>query len=138
MTAIQADSHRFVAKVIDFLDDWFGPRLRLNEPMEYEADPGELGRIAREFGATPGDLMILLRHRPAVGGELPKMLDALGIDMAVMQRVEPALMRDMKRACAVCMHKEQCRRELDASTAQSNYVEYCGNADAVDMLRLKS
>ena len=47
-------------------------------------------------------------------------------------------MRDMERVCSFCTHKRQCRQELAAGTAATNYVEYCENADTIDMLMLTS
>jgi len=44
----------------------------------------------------------------------------------------------MERICSFCTRKRQCHRELAAGTAATNYVEFCENADKIDMLRLKS
>jgi uncharacterized protein DUF6455 len=87
---------------------------------------------------TPADLHMLVRQGALSADELPKMLEVLGIDEAAISRAQPALLRDMERVCSFCKHKRQCNQELAAGTAPSNYVEYCGNADAIDELRLKS
>src|SRR5438477_1552448 len=127
MTMAQTESYPFVTKVIDLFGDWLKQRRQLNELMEFEADPGELGRVAREFGLTPADLDILVRQGPHSADELPKMLEALGIDEAAIRRAEPALLHDMERICSFCKHKRQCHHELAAGTAPANYEEYCGN-----------
>ncbi len=53
MTTAQTASYPFVTKVIDLFGDWLRQRRQLNELIKFEADPGELERIAREFGVTP-------------------------------------------------------------------------------------
>jgi transcriptional regulator with XRE-family HTH domain len=138
MTTAQGEPYPFVTKVIDLFGDWLKQRRQLRELMQFDADPGELERIAHEFGVTPADLHMLVRQGALSADELPKMLEVLGIDEAAISRARPALLRDMERVCSFCTHKRQCSRELAAGTAPSNYVEYCGNADAIDELRLKS
>jgi transcriptional regulator with XRE-family HTH domain len=138
MTTDRSEPYPFVSKVIDLFGDWLKQRRQLSELAEYEAYPGELDRIAREFGMTPADLDRLVRQGSHSADELPKMLEALGIDEAAIRRAEPALLRDMERVCSFCQHKRQCHHELAVGTAAANYEEYCGNADAIDTLRFKS
>jgi len=138
MTTIQREAYPFVTKVIDLFGDWLKRRREFNELMEYAADPDELGRIARELNVTSADLESLLQQESRSTNELPYMLTALDIDEATLWRAEPALLRDMERVCSFCTHKRQCHQELAAGTAATNYVEYCGNADTMDMLRFKS
>ena len=138
MTMARTESNPLVTKLINLFGDWLKQRRQLNELVGFEADPGELERIAREFGVTPVDLEMLVRQGPRGADELPKMLEALGIDEAAIQRAEPALLRDMERVCSFCKYKRQCHRELAAGTAPANYEEYCANADAIDTLRFKS
>jgi hypothetical protein len=136
MTTTQRDP--FIAKVIDLFGDWLKQRRELNELMEFAADPGELERVARELNVTPADLERLVRQGSHGGNELPYTLTALGIDEAALRRAEPTLLRDMERVCSFCTHKRQCHQELAAGTTATNYVEYCENADTIDMLRFKS
>jgi transcriptional regulator with XRE-family HTH domain len=138
MTTTHSESYPFVTKMINLFGDWLKQRRQLRELMQFEADPGELERIAHEFGVTPADLHMLVRRGSHGVEELPKILEALGIDEAAISRAQPALLRDMERVCAFCNHKRRCNQELAAGTASSNYVEYCGNADAIDVLRFKS
>jgi hypothetical protein len=136
MTTTQRDP--FIAKVFDLFGDWLKQRRELNDLMEFAADPGELERVARELNVTPADLERLVRQVSRGANELPYTLTALGIDEAALRRAEPALLRDMERICSFCTHKRQCHQELTAGTAATNYVEYCENADTIDMLRFKS
>ena len=138
MTTTQHESYPFVTKVIDLFGDWLKQRRELNELMEFAADPGELERVARELNVTPGDLERLVRQGSQSASELPYMLTALDIDEAALSRAEPALLRDMERVCSFCTHKRRCHQELATGTAATNYVEYCNNADAIEMLRFKS
>jgi len=120
------------------VSDWLKQRRELNELMEYVADPGELERVARELNVTPVDLDMLVRQGSQGANELPYTLTALGIDETALWRAEPALLRDMERVCSFCAHKRRCHQELAAGTAATNYVEYCENADTIDMFRFKS
>jgi hypothetical protein len=138
MTTTQCEPYPFVTKVIDLFGDWLRQRRELNELMEFAADPGELERVARELKVTPADLEMLVRQSSQGANELPYTLTALGIDEAALWRAEPALLRDMERVCSFCTHKRRCHQELAAGTAATNYVEYCENADTIDLLRFKS
>ncbi|WMT73434.1 hypothetical protein [Bradyrhizobium sp. Ash2021] len=138
MTTTQREPYPFVTKVIDLFGDWLKQRRELNELMGYAADPGELERVARDLNVTPADLEMLVRQGSDGANELPYTLTALGIDEAAVWRAEPALLRDMERVCSFCTHKRRCHQELAAGTAATNYVEYCGNADTIDMVRFKS
>jgi transcriptional regulator with XRE-family HTH domain len=138
MTTTQRELHPLVTRVIELFGDWLKQRRELNELMEYSADPGEFERVARELNVTPVDLEMLVRRGSKGANELPYMLTALGIDETALSRAEPALLRDMERVCSYCTHKRQCRQEVAAGTAATNYVEYCENSDTIDILRFKS
>jgi transcriptional regulator with XRE-family HTH domain len=138
MTTTRSEPYPFVTKVIDLFGDWLKQRRELNELTAYAADPGELERLARELNVTPDVLDMLVRQGSQRASELPEMLKALGIDETALRRAQPALLRDMERVCSFCMHKRQCHQELAGGTAATNYVEYCENADNIDMLRFKS
>jgi len=138
MTTTQHEPFSFVTKVIDMFGDWLKQRRELNELMEYSAEFGELEPIARDLNVTPADLERLVRQGSQSASELPYMLTALDIDEAALSRAEPALLRDMERVCSFCTHKRRCHQELATGTAATNYVEYCNNADAIEMLRFKS
>lgn len=105
--------------------------------MESTADPGKLERVARDLNVTVGDLEMLVRQDSQGADELPYTLTALGIDETTLWHAEPALLRDMRRVCSICRHKRRCHQELACGTAATNYVEYCENADTIDMSRFK-
>jgi hypothetical protein len=140
MTTAPSESYPIVSKVIDLFGDWLKQRRKLKELMEYEADPGELEWIAREFGVTPADLDMLVRQGSHSADELPKMLKALGIDEADVWWAEPALLRDMERVCSFCERKRQCRHELAVGTARAkmgNTAE-CGCNRRAEVQELRS
>ncbi len=65
---------------------------------------------------------------------LPKRLGRADIDPAYLVAAEPAVMRDLKRACADCTSADRCRREIDDEGAE---LEYCPNAATIDNLVLE-
>jgi len=137
MTTAHSESYPLVTKMIDLFGEWLVQRRQLKELAQLEAGPGELERVARELGVSSADLRMLVRHGSLGSAELPKMLEALGIDEAAIRRAQPTLLRDMERVCAYCAQKRQCNQELVAGTASSNYAQYCGNADSLDELTIK-
>ncbi len=137
MTTVHRESYPLVTKMIELFGEWLSQRRQLMELTQLEAGPGELERVARELGVSSADLRMLVRHGPLGSAELPKMLEALGIDEAAIRRAQPTLLRDMERVCAYCTHKRQCDQELAAGTASSNYKQYCGNADSIEELTIK-
>ena len=138
MMRTEREPFPFVAKIIDLFGDWLRHRRELNELMGSAPDPGELERVARDLNVTVGDLEMLVRHGSQGADELPYTLNALGIDETALRHAEPALLHDMERVCSFCSHKRRCHQELASGTVATNYVEYCENADTMDMLRFKS
>jgi hypothetical protein len=138
MTTTQREPYSFVTKAIALFGDRLKQHQELNKLKDYAADPGEFERVARELNVAPAELEMLVRRGSQGTNELPEMLTALGIYETAVWRAEPALLRDMERVCSFCTQKRRCHQELAAGTAATNYVEYCGNADTIDMLRFKS
>ena len=138
MTTAQGEPYPFVTKVIDLFGDWLKQRRQLRELMQFDADPGELERVAHEFGVTPADLHMLVRQGALSADELPKMLEVLGIDEAAISRAQPALLRAIWSAFVILQAQTSVQSGACARVSPSNYVEYCGNADAIDELRLKA
>jgi hypothetical protein len=137
MTTTQRGPHTFVTKIIDVFGDWLKRRRELNELLEYEVEFGELKRVARDLNVTTADLEGLVRQGSRSVNELARMLTALDIDETALRRAEPALLRDMERVCSLCTQKRRCHEELANGTAATNYVEYCENAETIDMVRFK-
>jgi uncharacterized protein YjiS (DUF1127 family) len=106
--------------------DWL---KRRRERAELDAlDAGERSRLAQDLGVGTAELDYLVResHDPA---QLPRLMAAIGIDEAALQRAQPALLRDMERVCSLCEATNLCRHELASGTAGVSYPYFCPNAE---------
>jgi uncharacterized protein YjiS (DUF1127 family) len=121
-----------VQSFIETFAAWLRHRRELSELQQL--DRNEHDRIADDLRISPTELDELVRHGPHAADELPRMLKALGIDEQALARAQPMVLRDMERVCALCGHKAECDRDLDAGTAADNYENYCLNAPTIDRL----
>jgi len=129
---VQNHPYPRVAALIDTFGDWLKHRRDLSEIRQM--DRADFNRIAGELRVSPSDLEALVRQGPHAADELPKLLQALGIDQTNLARTEPLVLRDMERVCALCSHKHQCDRDLDAGTSAAHYQGYCLNAATIESL----
>lgn len=113
--------------------EWLNHRRELNEMRQLT--PDEFGRIAHDLQISPADLNELVNQGPHAADELPKLLAALGINANDLARVEPMVLHDMERVCALCDHKRECDADLAAGTAAEHYREYCLNESTIAGLR---
>jgi uncharacterized protein YjiS (DUF1127 family) len=109
--------------------DWLRHRQELSELRQLNT--AEFDRIASDLRLSPADLNELARHGPDSADELPKLLKALGISEADLARVEPLVLQDMERVCALCGHKRECDRDLAEGTSAEHYEQYCLNAPTI-------
>jgi len=87
--------------------------------------------LARDIG-IPEDVLSDLAARGAeAGSELPRLMDALSLDVARIGRTQVALIRDMSVTCSRCPVAARCRRHLDQGHARLLYGLYCPNAQAL-------
>jgi hypothetical protein len=126
---IQDHSPSILERLIQTFSDWLAHRRELNEM--YQLDPSEFGRIASDLQISPADLNELVRQGPYAADELPKLLSALGIKTDDLARIEPMVLHDMERVCALCNHKRECDRDLAAGTSSEHYEGYCTNASTI-------
>lgn len=131
---VQDQPHSVVERLTHTFSDWIKHRQELNEMRQLNAS--EFERIASDLRVSPADLNELVRHGPHAADELPKLLKALGIDEADLVRVEPLVLHDMERVCALCQHKRECDHDLAAGTSAEHYKEYCLNAPTIEQLGL--
>jgi hypothetical protein len=134
--AIQDNAHSVVNRLTHTFSDWLRQRQELSEIRQLNAT--EFDRIANDLRVSPADLDELVRHGPHAADELPKMLKALGISEEDLARIEPMVLHDMERVCALCGHKRECDRDLAAGTAAEHYGEYCLNAPTINELNKSS
>jgi hypothetical protein len=109
--------------------DWLKHRQELNEMRLLNTV--EFDRIANDLRVSPADLNELVRQGPHAADELSKLLKALGINEKDLARIEPMVLHDMERVCALCAHKRECDRDLAAGTSAEHYQGYCLNAPAI-------
>jgi hypothetical protein len=121
-----------VGRLTQAFGDWLRHRQELNEMRQL--DNSEFDRIAGDLRVSPADLNELVHQGPHAADELPKLLKALGIDESDLARVEPLVLHDMERVCALCQHKRQCDRDLAAGTSAEHYEGYCLNAPTIEEL----
>ncbi|MGB9118524.1 hypothetical protein [Bradyrhizobium sp.] len=124
--------HSVVERLTHTFGDWLKHRQELNEMRQLNTS--EFDRIANDLRVSPADLNELVRHGPHAADELPKLLKALGIDENDLARIEPLVLHDMERVCALCQHKRECDRDLAAGTSAEHYQGYCLNAPTIKQL----
>ena len=128
----ETGTYPIVGYWIDVFGDWLKHRRDLGEMRQL--DNASFNQIANDLRVSPADLNDLVRRGPHSADELPKLLEALGIDEEKVARVEPLVLRDMERVCSLCDHKGQCDDDLAAGTSPSHYRQYCLNASTIDAL----
>jgi hypothetical protein len=131
MTA-QHETYPTVEYLIDKFADWLKHRRELSEIRRMNRTDFDL--IARDLRVSSDDLQRLVEAGQHSADEMPKMLKALGIDVADLARTEPLLVRDMQRVCSLCRDKAHCHGELADGTAAKHYKDYCPNAPTIDAL----
>jgi len=75
-----------------------------------------------------------LRLSPNRADQMPRLLEALGISAQDVARVEPMVVQDMERVCALCESKRECDRDLASGASAEHYQEYCLNAPRIAQL----
>ena len=126
-------SHPIVDRLIDVFGNWLIHRREMREL--HQLDCGEFDSIARDLRMTSADLDSFVRQGPHAADELPRLLEALGIDEAALVRSEPAVLRDMERVCVSCERKVQCRNDLEIGVSARDFEDYCLNAQTMNALR---
>ena len=130
---IQDQARSAVERLMNTFSDWFKHRPELSEMRQLNVT--EFDRIANDLRLSPADLDELVRHGPHAADELPRLLEALGTSAQDLARIEPMVVHDMERVCALCGHKRQCERDLASGTSAERYPEYCLNAPTIADLR---
>jgi hypothetical protein len=134
MTA-EDHSRSVVERLTHTFSEWLRHRQELSEMHHLNAS--DFNRIANDLRLSPADLDELVRHGPHAADELPKLLRALGISEEDLARIEPMVLHDMERVCALCGHKRECDRDLAEGTSAEHYREYCLNAPTIEELGVR-
>jgi hypothetical protein len=115
---------------------WWGGLRRRRIDLRQLENSGEIESIAADAGLSTSEL------RRLVGGgsdaaELKRRMAALGIDPERFFRNEPAVARDLQRACSLCTSKRRCRHDLTARPGDPRWQEYCPNSHTLNALRVQ-
>ena len=131
----QDHSPSVVERLTHTFSEWLRHRRELSEMRHLNA--AEFDRIASDLRLSPADLDELVRHGPHAADELPKLLQALGISQDDLARIEPMVLHDMERVCALCGHKRECDHDLAEGASAEHYQEYCLNAPTIEELGVR-
>ena len=127
--------------------DHSGLLARALDWVKRQATPGddlsglsqaELGHMADDLGISRSDVVALSAHAADNTALMEGMMDARGLDTAVIQNEFPTLLRDIERVCTRCPDAKRCRRELDAGTAAQHAHQFCPNAGTFDDLEVRA
>lgn len=115
-----------LSRLTDRMEAWRRRRAAFRELEEIGAE----GRnaVCRDVGVDAPALARLVARGPDSAAGLPRLMRTLGLDLERLARVDPALARDMKVACAECRSLARCGRDLEAGTARLSHKAYCPNA----------
>jgi hypothetical protein len=103
-------------------------------PRELEAFGRAMANMVKDLGLSPTELRALAT-KGSNAKELPCLLEALRISIRALAEKEPMLLNDLRRACAVCAHKQECDSDIAAGTLVPSYQRYCLNVDTLNALQ---
>ena len=108
-------------RLTNTFSEWLKHRRELSEM--HQLNSTDFCRIAND-----------LRLSPHTADQMPRLLEALGISAQDVARVEPMVVHDMERVCALCKSKRECDRDLASGASAEHYQEYCLNAPRIAQL----
>jgi hypothetical protein len=114
------------------LDHLWQRHLALKELREL--DPAARAATARDLGVTTERLTRLAASGRRDTRALTRLLAALGLDRAQIERDEPQISRDIEIACAECGSERRCERDLDAGRSPQEFQKYCRNVAEIAAL----
>lgn len=94
----------------------------------------QLEQMARDIGVSPLELQRLARLGPDSADLLMKRMAAMGLDRAEVSQVEPGMLRDMQRACALCSHHRRCTGDMARRPDDQSWESYCPNVATLKAL----
>lgn len=127
----QAD-YPVVTAMINVIAHWWKRRERGRHDL-WNLTDSDVERIARDVGVSARELRTL-----AIRDDQPlpllRMMGALQLDPAAVDRHDPATFRDLQRVCAMCEDKKRCARDLADGDAAIWFEDYCPNAPTLKAL----
>ena len=95
--------------------------------------PGELDRVASDFGVNRDELLSLAGHDDGRQQLLERRLALLHLDPEEIRLLSPLLLHDLRRTCAMCHVRGLCASEIDDPLAVG-WESYCPNAGTLSTL----
>ncbi len=95
--------------------------------------PQDRAALARDVGVPAEALERIAARGPDAAAGLPRLLRALGLDLRVLLRRDPALGRDLQLVCSSCLSTKSCARDLDAGRTRA-VLGYCPNSSTLAAL----
>lgn len=99
-------------------------------------DPEEINRIARDFGVSVSELLVVARSDVGVQALLKQRLVEVGLSEELLQKRHPKEFGDLNRVCASCVSAKRCASDFQQQ--KSGRSDYCPNTFTLDALRVKS
>jgi hypothetical protein len=129
MTVQDQAAPSVVERLRNTFSDWLKHGRELSEMRQLNST--DFCRIANDLRLSPTELEELVRQGPHGADQLSRLLEALGISAQDLAGIEPMVVRDMERVCALCGHKRQCDHDLASGESAERYQEYCLNAPTI-------
>jgi len=131
-TAETIERHGMIGALAQKWRDWQRRRAGLAELRQ--CGPGERQRIAADVGVNEGELCVLAGRWPENLDLLRQRLDQLKLSSSDPAQIEPEVLRDVQRTCALCMSKRRCSHDLARHPSDPVWQEYCPNATTFSAL----
>ena len=112
--------------------DWQRRRAATAE-LDY-CGSAERRRIAVDLNMNETELCVLAGRWPDNLDLLRQRLEQLNLDGSDSTQIEPEVVRDLQRTCALCMSKRRCTHDLAKHPADPVWQEYCPNAMTLSAL----
>jgi hypothetical protein len=133
---VQSKPFSRVEFLINAFSRWLEHRRQLSEMRQMDRTNFE--QIASDLRLSTDTLEDLVQKGPHAADELPKLLQALGIDEAGLASSNPLMLRDMERVCSLCQRKGECDRDIIAGTSAEHYKAYCLNAPSIEEIQART
>jgi hypothetical protein len=98
----------------------------------------ERQRNANDIGMNGDELCVLAGRWPDTVDLLRQRIDQLKLNPADGVQIEPEVMRDLQRTCALCMSKRRCTHDFAKRPSNPGWQEYCPNAMTFSALLTES
>jgi hypothetical protein len=99
-------------------------------------NPDEIKKIARDFGISPSEFLMVARSDVGVQALLKQRLVEMGLSETLLQNQHPKEFGDLNRVCAGCASAKRCASDFQQE--RSGRSDYCPNTFTLEALRAGS